>query len=85
MDTQLDIWREKKARCPGTERIKWWRLKGCKTELEADLRNLVTNLNQNQSASNIYLQTVDQICNHYRKVIGTTKPGRKFIDKQVWW
>jgi len=42
-------------------------------------------VNLNRPAPNIYQKTVDKIRDHARDVLGTTKPGRKFIDKQVWW
>jgi len=83
MDIHLKLGSGPKPRCTETERIKWWRFNECKDDLETKLGTMEVNLNQ--PAPDIYQKTIDKIRDRACDVLGTTKPGRKFIDRQVWW
>uniref|UniRef100_A0A914WDC8 Reverse transcriptase domain-containing protein n=1 Tax=Plectus sambesii TaxID=2011161 RepID=A0A914WDC8_9BILA len=72
-----------KLRTTGVERIKWWKMPERKQQLKEALAGLQTDLRQSPAA------IWDAAATHIRAcattALGKTKPGRRFIDKQVWW
>uniref|UniRef100_W5NK01 ribonuclease H n=1 Tax=Lepisosteus oculatus TaxID=7918 RepID=W5NK01_LEPOC len=63
---------KRRMRMNATKRIKWWRLPECKAQLAT---SLVT----------IWDDVASQIHGVASDTLGETKPGKKFIDKQIWW
>jgi len=80
----MDLGVDRKVRRTGIERIKWWKLNERKAEQEVNLGTLVVNLNLNKPAPEIHQQATEQIRENARNILGTTKPGRTFVDKQTW-
>jgi len=83
LDICMDVGQRRPVRTTGAKEIKWWLVDKSKARLEAALNNMVVDLDQ--PAPVLYEQVTNQIRTHARAVLGVTKPGRKFIDKQVWW
>ena len=66
-----------------TERIKWWKLKEHKPQLQASLATL--DVDFDQPTTEIWNDITKQITTIASTILGKTKPGRRFIDKQTWW
>jgi len=84
IDIHMDLGVGRKVRRTGIERIKWWKLNERKADLEVDLETLVVNLNLNQPAPEIHQHATEQIRDLAHNILGTTKPGGKFVDKHTW-
>ncbi|EYC21369.1 hypothetical protein Y032_0019g3778 [Ancylostoma ceylanicum] len=75
--------RSKRPQVP-SERIKWWKL----TEHNAELETVVKTAIRTASAGYVKKKwsVLEQaIKEGARDILGTTKSGRPFIDKQAWW
>uniref|UniRef100_A0A914X4N9 Reverse transcriptase domain-containing protein n=1 Tax=Plectus sambesii TaxID=2011161 RepID=A0A914X4N9_9BILA len=83
MDLQLDILGRKRPRVTGVERTKWWRLPTCKAQLKAALGPI--DVDTDQPASAMWDKLVGQVHAAATTILGKTKPGKRAIDKQVWW
>ncbi|KAL6738062.1 hypothetical protein Aduo_011654 [Ancylostoma duodenale] len=83
MDLRLQHRRSKRPQVP-LERIKWWKLTKYKSELET----VVKTASETASAGDVNTKwsiLERAITQGARNLLGTTKPGRPFIDKQTWW
>ena len=83
MDIRLDLDHERQVHTTAVEKIKWWRVDEHKTQLINGLRKM--NVNFNQPTAITWNNLVNQIHQVASDALGKTKPGKKFIDKQIWW
>lgn len=82
MDTK--IVKPKLPRCrTGPKRFKWWKAKEHKEKLTTMLLSLA--VNTDQPAEKMWTEAAERIHNIAEDTVGSTKPGRKYIEKQVWW
>ena len=83
MDTRLELGPWRKPRITNTERIKWWRIPECKAQLTEALTSVRVGTSQSTTAT--WNDLVTQIHQAASRVLGKTKPGKRFMDKQIWW
>lgn len=83
MDLCLDIRQHQRLPTTGPAHIKWWKLPRYKGHLKARLDQLDIDLSQ--PAKTIWDNITEQIQTTSNDVLGQTKPGKRFIEKQVWW
>ncbi|RWR99635.1 hypothetical protein B4U79_01873, partial [Dinothrombium tinctorium] len=83
MDLKLNIGQKQKPRTTKATRIKWWRLPDCKREFKATVNHIEMDLNQPAAA--IWDSAVSHIHGVASSILGKTQPGKRFIDKQIWW
>ncbi|XP_026042711.1 uncharacterized protein LOC113033277 [Astatotilapia calliptera] len=84
MDLRLHLG-QRRRRTPTTtvEKIKWWRLPECKQQLMDALEHL--DVDSNEPVDKAWENIASQIRDAAGNTLGATKPGKHFIDKQVWW
>uniref|UniRef100_A0A915I203 Uncharacterized protein n=1 Tax=Romanomermis culicivorax TaxID=13658 RepID=A0A915I203_ROMCU len=63
--------------------MKWWHLHECKAQLTAGLGMI--DVDADQQAITIWEDAASQIHQVVRNVPSEARPGKKFIDKQIWW
>lgn len=63
-------------------RLKWWKLPEHKDDLKTALGALAAN---EDSGADMWEEAATRIRTSAENTIGKTKPGRRFVDKQVWW
>ncbi|ROI46634.1 putative RNA-directed DNA polymerase from transposon X-element [Anabarilius grahami] len=83
MDLRLDIGQHRRPPTTGPAHIKWWKLPRYKGHLKARLDQLDINLSQ--PVKTIWDNITEQIQTTANDVLGQTKRGTRFIEKQVWW
>ena len=66
-----------------TNRIKWWKLPSHVESFVNTLGPIETNLGYSSKAT--WEETTRQIREAGSKTLGKTKPGRRYVDKQIWW
>lgn len=67
----------------GPKRFKWWKVKEHKEKLTTMLLSLA--VNTDQPVEKMWTEVGERIHNIAQDTVGSTKPGRKYIEKQVWW
>uniref|UniRef100_A0A914WD71 Reverse transcriptase domain-containing protein n=1 Tax=Plectus sambesii TaxID=2011161 RepID=A0A914WD71_9BILA len=67
----------------GPEKIKWWHLREKKTQLSAALATIANDPDESVEAQ--WNGLINQIRTAAAEALGKTKPGRRFINKEVWW
>ncbi|KAL7844724.1 hypothetical protein SRHO_G00232630 [Serrasalmus rhombeus] len=82
MDTKIAKPKSPKCRT-GPKRIKWWKWKEYKKRLLAALKSI--SVDHNQPIEDMWVEMVKHVQEVVEEVFGSTKPGRRYIDKQVWW
>uniref|UniRef100_A0A914XBY4 Endonuclease/exonuclease/phosphatase domain-containing protein n=1 Tax=Plectus sambesii TaxID=2011161 RepID=A0A914XBY4_9BILA len=82
VDMRIDLGQHRLLRVTACEKIKWWRLGSCKAMFAAALGPL--KMDSDQSAEGVWTNLVNTIHQAAEAALGKTKPGRRFIDKQVW-
>jgi hypothetical protein len=65
------------------ERIKWWKLPEYRTGLKAALGTIAPN--PTSTVNEDWNDLTEHIKTCATSTLGTTKPHRRFIDKQTWW
>ncbi|XP_061422345.1 mucin-like protein [Lethenteron reissneri] len=83
MDIKMDIGQRHRPPTTGQQRIKWWRMKECKDQLRVAFNQI--DVNTNRPANAIWEDLAGQLCTAATEALGLTKPGKHFIDKQIWW
>ncbi|XP_046397773.1 uncharacterized protein LOC124164487 [Ischnura elegans] len=83
IDLRLDIGQHRRVRTTGPAHIKWWRLNDNKNQLKIALDHL--SVDPDQPVADLWRSVANQIQEAACEVLGRTKPGTRFIDKQVWW
>ncbi|XP_046398182.1 uncharacterized protein LOC124164987 [Ischnura elegans] len=80
---RLDIEQHRRVPTTGPAHIKWWRLNDNKNQLKIALDHL--SADPDQPVADLWRSVANQIQEAACEVLGRTKPGTRFIDKQVWW
>jgi Reverse transcriptase (RNA-dependent DNA polymerase)/Endonuclease/Exonuclease/phosphatase family len=83
LDMQLDIGQHQRTPITGPAHTKWWRLKEHKNQLKSLLDHV--NVDLSQPVNTAWNDLAEQIQSAAREALGQTKPGTRFIDKQIWW
>ncbi|XP_058639968.1 craniofacial development protein 2-like [Onychostoma macrolepis] len=83
LDLQLNLHRQTRMRVTGPEHFKWWRLPEHKQQLKVALQSL--NINLDQPVDRLWNDITCHIQAAASDILGSTKPGRQYMDKQVWW
>lgn len=78
MDLRLNLGQQRQPPITSIEKIKWWRLYKSKSQLVVALGLM----DPNGPVDTIWDNIASQI---HGATLGKMKPGRHFIDKQVWW
>lgn len=78
MDLRLNLGQQRQPPITSIEKIKWWRLYKSKSQLVVALGLM----DPNGPVDTIWDNIASQI---HDATLGKMKPGRHFIDKQVWW
>lgn len=82
MDIRIEV-KTRRPRTTNAERIKWGKIRECWDELTMALNAIEVDLDQ--PANTIWTNLVKAITSTAAMILGTTKPGRRYIDKQPWW
>lgn len=83
MDICLNLSQQQWPQRTAVKKIKWWWLPECKSQLVDAIGALDVNLNQ--PMARVWSDLVGQIHRAATDVLGKTKPGCQFINKQIWW
>uniref|UniRef100_A0A915JUP3 Uncharacterized protein n=1 Tax=Romanomermis culicivorax TaxID=13658 RepID=A0A915JUP3_ROMCU len=83
IDIQLDLGQKWILRTTTAKKIKSWHLCERKAQLTAGLDMI--DMDHNQQAIAIWEDAASQIHQVAHDVLGETRLGKKFIDKQIWW
>ncbi len=83
LDLELKLHWQTRMRVTGPEHFKWWRLPENKQLLEVVLQSL--NINLDQPVDRLWDDITCHIHTAASDILGSTKPRRRFMDKQVWW
>ncbi|XP_051785415.1 uncharacterized protein LOC127528739, partial [Erpetoichthys calabaricus] len=85
MDLKLDLGQWRQVRTTNEEKIKWWRMAEGRRDLTEALKSINFNNDSNQLIETRWNKIADQIREAATNVLGKTKPGKCFIEKQTWW
>ncbi|MGL4932411.1 MAG: RNA-directed DNA polymerase, partial [Aeromonas sp.] len=85
LDLRLNFSLRPHTRFTGPEKIKWWHLPVKRTQLAATLYTHIAAINDEMPVETLWANVTKMICDAAGECLGVTKPGRQFIDKQVWW
>ena len=83
MDIRIDLRQHKKKATTSSDRIKWWRLREHKQQMADKLGRI--KVCENLSVEELWTELTTEIHKIADETLGRTKPGKTFIDKQVWW
>lgn len=67
----------------GPKRFKWWKVKEHKEKLTTMLLSLA--VNTDQPVEKMWTEVGERSQNIAQDTVSSIKPGRKYIEKQVWW
>lgn len=86
-DFRLNLGRLSKPRTTTTDRIKWWKITKCSSQLGSKLAELNVSIRKhsNDDLFQVWEETTNSISTLASQVLGRTKPGRRFVDKESWW
>lgn len=75
----------RQMRTTTNEKIKWWQMPESNRDLVVALGAATPDIDPKEPVEALW----NNIANHIRgaatNVLGKTKPGKRFIDKQIWW
>lgn len=83
MDIHLDLGQQHPVAVTRDPKINWWKVSEAKDRLTNTLEQLHINLDQ--PSTWIWEDATNGMRTTAIETMGKTKPGRKYIDKQVWW
>ncbi len=83
LDLELNLHRQTRMRVTGPEHFKWWRLPKHKQQLEVVLQSI--NINLDQPVDRLWDDITCHIHTAASDILGSMKPGWRYIEKQVWW
>ena len=85
LDLRLNVHLRSRARRTTTKRIKWWKLPEHRQQVRDALIDLRVSTDDKESIEEQWNRITSQIRSRAETILGTTKPGRRFVDKQIWW
>ncbi len=85
LNLRLNLGLRPHTRLTGPEKIKWWHLPAKRTQLAATLHTHIAVIDDDQPVETLWANVTKTIRDVAGECLSVTKPGRRFIGKQVWW